>query len=194
MTWWQTLIVAVVPVLLTLLITNWAESKRRAQDATQRELDRQVEAHHRAEARRHALDDHWRAARLNAHRAMLGSLQNCARRMRGMLRIAKNMSHSGEHRLSDLGELIGTGLDELELDELKAVDRAILDVRMYGSEAARTQAGLARDELRRLHHALGASEQSMWDSHAEQELASMAAVESIILSYEDAMRLDLGTG
>ena len=35
MTWWQTLLVATVPVLLTLVSTNWAETRRRTQDAAE---------------------------------------------------------------------------------------------------------------------------------------------------------------
>ena len=70
MTWWQTLLVATIPILLTLVITNWAESRRRKQDAAERDKDREDQARQRELARRDVVQDAWRTDKMQAHRDM----------------------------------------------------------------------------------------------------------------------------
>lgn len=79
MTWWQTLIVTITPVLLTLIITNVAESRRRAQDAKQRAEDRAADERAREVARRAQIEDHWRDERL----VRFTELLNVVRRIDG---------------------------------------------------------------------------------------------------------------
>lgn len=79
MTWWQTLLVTVAPVLVTLVITNVAEERRSRLDASEREKDRKAEAATRLAEREYSLQDTFRSERrdlyemfLNAaHHAML---------------------------------------------------------------------------------------------------------------------------
>jgi uncharacterized membrane protein len=70
-TWWQTLLVAVVPVLVTLIVTSWAESRRRREDADQREKERKAQDAHREQERRRAVQDAWRTDKLQAHRELM---------------------------------------------------------------------------------------------------------------------------
>ncbi|WP_104107970.1 hypothetical protein [Nocardioides sp. 616] len=79
MNWWQTLIVAVVPVLVTLIITNVAESKRRKQDAAQREQDWAAERNAHADARRASIEDHWRNERLTRMTALVDVVSDLTR-------------------------------------------------------------------------------------------------------------------
>lgn len=79
MNWWQTLIVTVAPVLLTLIITNTAESKRRKQDAVQREQDRAAERQAQADARRASIEDHWRNERLTRMTALVDIVSDLTR-------------------------------------------------------------------------------------------------------------------
>lgn len=67
LTWWQTLLIAVVPVLLTLIITNIADWQRRKQEALAADEDRKERARVSETARRQALEDYWRERRLELH-------------------------------------------------------------------------------------------------------------------------------
>lgn len=71
MTWWQTLLVATVPVLLTLVITNWAESRRSKQDALERGKDRDSQERQRDLVRRDAVRDTWRIDKMQAHQELM---------------------------------------------------------------------------------------------------------------------------
>lgn len=50
------------------------EDRRRAEDATERQRDREAEANARAVERRQVLDDHWRDERRSAHVELLAAL------------------------------------------------------------------------------------------------------------------------
>lgn len=70
-TWWQTALVAVAPVLLTLVVTTIAENRRRHEDARERDRDREAQAAAREQDRHDAARDAWRADKLQAHRDLL---------------------------------------------------------------------------------------------------------------------------
>lgn len=71
MSWWQTLLVSVVPVLITLIVTNWAESKRRLKDAEERDLDRQTQERQRDADRAAAERASWRDDKRRVHQEVL---------------------------------------------------------------------------------------------------------------------------
>jgi hypothetical protein len=94
MNWWQTLLAGVVPVLVTLVITNLAESKRRQQDANERQKDREAAEQARDAARRDSIEDHWRNERL----ARMTALVDLIGRMEGAATAAKlAIKIGGEH-------------------------------------------------------------------------------------------------
>ncbi|GAA1753801.1 hypothetical protein [Aeromicrobium alkaliterrae] len=71
MKWWQTLLLTVVPVLITLIVTNVAESRRRRQDADERRRDREAQSAQRLEDRKDAERAMWRESRREVHQEVL---------------------------------------------------------------------------------------------------------------------------
>lgn len=65
------MLVASVPVLLTLVITNWAESRRQRQDAAERDKLREAQERQWAVTRRDAVHDAWRTDKMQAHRDLM---------------------------------------------------------------------------------------------------------------------------
>lgn len=100
MNWWQALLSGVVPVLITLVITNWAESKRRAQDAGERQKDREAEQQARDEARRNSIEDHWRNERMTRMTALVDVVGD-ETRLANEIRLSLSLGESLDDELWD---------------------------------------------------------------------------------------------
>lgn len=81
--WWQTLLVAAVAPAVTAVALVWQnrennkrDDRRRADDAAERERERQASAAREANARRHSIRDHWREERKEAHAAYLATIES----------------------------------------------------------------------------------------------------------------------
>lgn len=71
MNWWQTLTITAVPALLTLILTQRFERRRREDDRRDRRDERQAEERTRMRARREGLEDAFRDRRVEAHAEFL---------------------------------------------------------------------------------------------------------------------------
>lgn len=121
MNWWQTLIVAVVPVMLTLVITNISESRRRGADARERERDRNSAQHAAEDARREAIADHWRNERLARTTALIDGVAEIARRVNEadslFATIARLDNESAAQTVKDqIDELMATAMSLSQAD------------------------------------------------------------------------------
>ena len=76
MTWWQTLLVAVVPVFLTLIVTNWAEGRRRRLEMDERQQEREAAESARRSERQYAVSDAWREDKMKAHHELMVFARN----------------------------------------------------------------------------------------------------------------------
>ena len=142
MTWWQTLLVATVPVLLTLVITNWAETRRRTQDAAERAKDREDQERQRELARRDAVQDAWRTDKMQAHRDLMifaRRLWNC------MINAGKAIDELKRIHTQDGQELMPEIHEHLRRineafrpidDESKHMDSLVTSVQMFCSDEA----------------------------------------------------------
>lgn len=145
-TWWQTLLVATAPVLLTLVITNWAESRRRKQDAAERQKDREAQAEQRTEARREAVQEAWRTDKMQAHKDLMvfaRRLWHCmveaGKAIDELKRIhtehGQELTPEVQERLRQINEAFRP-IDDVSKD----MDALITSVQMFCSEEARAAA------------------------------------------------------
>ncbi len=146
MTWWQTLLIAVVPVLVTLVITNWAESRRRREDADQREKEREAQAAQREQERRHAVQDAWRTNKMQAHqdlmffaRRLWHSFVAAGREVQELQRV--HTAH-GQELTPEIQQPLRRIHDAFRpLDDApKEMDAILTTVQMFGSDEAQQAA------------------------------------------------------
>lgn len=141
-TWWQTLLLSVAPVLLTLVVTNYAESRRRLSDVLEREKDRDSQADIRELDRREAVREAWRADKMQAHRELMLFARRLWRCMIDASRVIDSLEKIHTSDGLELTPEINDHLLEIQtvfkpLDDVtKQMDGLIADVQMFCSQEA----------------------------------------------------------
>lgn len=143
MEWWQTLIVAAVPAVVTAAAllyqthqNNDREDKRRTAEAEERDKDRKHQLQIAASERQHVVTDAWRDDRKNAHAEAFAALDD-------------------DHRQFVVGLVVPMRITP-EMLKAQARSRAgVSVVKLYGSQAAASLAAQAHTKLAQIQAEMG---------------------------------------
>lgn len=166
------------------------EDKRRADDALERQRDRdhQIEELRVAAElnRRHEVEAHYRQERHAAHADALGGLLNALEKLRSNIHLSQ--------RLFEVGDLVEIMSSEspLDQDDLRILESRLLALRLMGSQNAAELLETAIRYLKTFESAL-AHEKGEWSNGSVDRLLGFwRDGRSAAESYEHGARSDIG--